>query len=276
MFCIPEIALSCSDLHNYIILINGNYTPFAMITVILLEPEKPGNIGAIARVMKNFGLSSLVLIKPKCDYLCDEAFCRAKHAKDILKKAVNANQTVLTTFDYLIGTTAIRGTSYNLSRHPVTPKQMAERVAKLAATQHIGILFGREGNGLTLSEIKACDFIVTIPTTKDYAALNLSHAAGILFYELYLQTSLCASISVHPLVSKKEKEVLLTYIDECLQQLRFETENKRISQRKVWKRLINKGLLTKREAFVLMGFFRKYRQQDIVNSKDNTRIPQEP
>ncbi|MBI2549463.1 RNA methyltransferase [Candidatus Woesearchaeota archaeon] len=233
-----------------------------MITVILLEPEEPGNIGAIARAMKNFNLSSLVLIEPKCDYLCDEAFCRAKHAKDLLKKATRTDKTVLKSFDYLVGTTAIRGTSYNLSRHPLTPQQMAERIAKLAATQNIGILFGREGNGLTLAEIRACDFMVTIPTTSDYAALNISHAAGILFYELFLHTSLHSSkASPHPFASKKEKEVLLNYIDECLHQLRFESEDKQASQQRVWKRLINKGLLTKREAFVLMGFFRKYRQQ---------------
>ena len=59
-----------------------------MISTILIEPETPGNIGAIARSMKNFDLKNLILINPKCGHLDKEALDRATHAKEILKNAI--------------------------------------------------------------------------------------------------------------------------------------------------------------------------------------------
>ena len=58
-----------------------------MISVILIEPQTEGNVGAIARVMKNFELKELILVNPQCNHLGLDAVSRAKHGKDILKKA---------------------------------------------------------------------------------------------------------------------------------------------------------------------------------------------
>ena len=59
-----------------------------MLAVVLVEPETPGNIGSVARVMKNFGVKRLLLVNPKCNHLDGEAYGRAMHARDILKAAV--------------------------------------------------------------------------------------------------------------------------------------------------------------------------------------------
>ena len=85
-----------------------------MISIILIEPEISENIGFVARVMKNFDFKDLILINPKCDL--DKANKTAKHAKDILKKAKIKKISFLKKFDFLIGTTAILGTDYNISR----------------------------------------------------------------------------------------------------------------------------------------------------------------
>ena len=70
-----------------------------MITIILMEPEKSGNVGAVARAMTNFGFEKLVIINPKCKPLDDEAMRRAKHAQQILKKAKIAKKDILKKFD---------------------------------------------------------------------------------------------------------------------------------------------------------------------------------
>lgn len=219
--------------------------------IAILEPQNPGNIGAIARAMKNFNFENLILINPKCEHLGKEAFDRASHAKDILEKAVIAKDlNYLKKFDYIIGTTAVIGTDYNIPRSPVKPEQ-------LKFIKNSVILFGRESSGLTNKEINFCDFIVTIPTSKKYPTMNIAQAATIIFYELFKKSETEKIDAEIKPITRKEKEHLLKLINEKLDKLRFSTKEKREVQKTIWKKLIGKGLLTKREAFALFGFFKK-------------------
>ena len=225
-----------------------------MIDLVLVGIQNPGNLGAIARVMKNFGLSDLFLIDPLCDPNSEEAIFRAKHAKSILKKARIVDLSNLQKYDYIIGTTSKIGSDYNIPRVPVTPEQFALTINKRAKT---ALLIGRESHGLTNKELELCDFIITIPTSKKYPAMNISHAVAIILYEIF-KTSKAKKLGdrVTPM-TKKEKEVILKKVDNILSRMYFSTEQKRDTQRKVWKRLITKAMLTKREAFALLGFLRK-------------------
>jgi TrmH family RNA methyltransferase len=225
-----------------------------MISIVLIEPEIPGNIGAIARSMKNFGLKELILVNPKCDHLDLEAIKRAKYAHDILKKSQIKKIYDLKKFHTLIATTSKLGTDYNLPRSPITPEQLASSIPK---GKKIAIVFGREGTGLTNKEIQMCDFIVTVPTSPKYAAMNLSHSAAIIFYELFKNSkSRKIGEQITP-ASKTDKEQILKMIDNVLDKLRFATKGKKETQKLVWRRIVNKAFLTKREAFAIMGFFRK-------------------
>ena len=226
-----------------------------MISIVLMEPKVSGNVGAIARVMKNFGFSNLVLVNPKCNHLSQEARNRAKHANDILEKAKVRKK--LGKFDYLIATTAILGTDYNIPRSPITPEQLSEKLSKVSERLNVGILIGREGPGLYNEEILKCDFIVTIPTSKNYPTLNISHAVGILLYELHKKLGK-KKVNDHIIfASEKEKEIILKKINNILNKLEFATKEKKETQRRIWKRIIGKSFLTKREAFALLGFLRK-------------------
>jgi len=229
-----------------------------MITIILIEPETPGNIGAIARSMKNFDFERLVLISPKCNHLSKEALDRATHAKEILKNALVKDFSYLKEFDYLIATTSQIGTDYNIPRSPITPEQLAEKLAKINLKNlNIGILIGREGIGLKNKEILMADFVVTIPSSKSYPTLNAAHAATVLLYEIFKKLGK-NKVSEHIIfATKTEKEIILKKIDNILNKLEFATKGKKETQIKIWKRLIGKSFLTKREAFALMGFLRK-------------------
>ncbi len=217
-----------------------------MINIILLRPENSGNIGAIARAMANFDLKNLILVNPKVNHLSQEARNRAKHAQDILKKAKVLKK--IPKMDLLVATTAITGTKYN-PRSPLTPSQLAEKIPK---NKNIGILFGPEGTGLRTEEVLACDFAVTIPASKKYPTLNLSQACVVLFYELFDKPK-----NINELASLKDKEIVLEYINKILSKMEFSTPEKKKTQNITWKRILNKSFLTKREAFALIGFFKK-------------------
>ncbi len=224
-----------------------------MIYIILLEPENPGNIGAVARVMRNFGFRNLVLIDPKTG-ITEETRCRAKHAQSVIDNARIEDISFLDTLDILVGTTAKAGTDYNIPRSPLSPNELAK---KLPGKGRIGLLFGREGIGLTNDELKRSDFTVIIPASARYATLNISHAVAIVLYELFQKNAEKSSTSQITPISRKDKEILLDYIDESLDSMIFSTPDKKQTQKTVWKRVVGKAMLTKREAFALIGYFKK-------------------
>ena len=228
--------------------------------IILVEPENPGNIGAIARSMKNFGFERLVLINP-C-YVGVEARKRAKHALDILQSAEIFKSLDELEYDVLIGTTAKTGRDYNIPRSPIMPHELEEVKGK------VGLVFGRESSGLTTEELKRIEFVVKIPVSPKYPTMNLSHAATILMYE-FSKNKLASKLrDQHKFAGKKEKEVFRSELEELLAETSFRAEHERDTQRKVWKKLIGKSMLTQRELFALIGFIKKLQPK---NSEKNSK-----
>ncbi len=228
-----------------------------MIYLILLEPVTAGNVGAVARVMKNFSFDKLVLINPHCDHLCDESRNRAKHAQEVLDNAEVCEFFIVDDYDYLVATTAKVGTDYNISRSPMLPAELARKLQAIDPEKKIGIVIGREGPGMFNEEIDKCDFVVTIPSTPGYSTLNISHAVAVLLYELYQKISSEHVASHITPIGKSEKDQVLLMFDDVFDGWPWETVEKRETQDKMWKKIIGKSMLTKREAFVVMGFLRK-------------------
>ena len=106
-------------------------------------------------------------------------------------------------------------------------------------------------------EINLCDILVTIPASKNYPTFNVSHALTIILYEIFKKSSVDKSNSHINFATKKEKEIILKYINQTLNRMEFATKEKKENQKRVWKRIIGKAMPTKREAFVVMGFLRK-------------------
>lgn len=227
-----------------------------MISVVLIEAENSGNIGAIARVMANFDFKELILINPKCKVICEESICRAKHAQEILNTAKIVDKAHLKNFDYLIATTSKIGTDFNIPRVPISPEQLVQSL-KNKTNARIAILFGREGKGLINEEIEAADFTIAIPTSRKYPAMNVSHSVAIILYELS-KIAQKGNIADHinP-ISSAEKKQISKMLDSILKKMKFSTKEKKETQQKVWKRIIGRAFLSKREAYAVMGFLRK-------------------
>ena len=220
-----------------------------MYTVVFVEPESSGNIGALARVMKNFGLRELILVNPKCE-IDREARARAKHAFDIIEKArIVKSFGKIGNFDFVIGTTGKITPDYNEVRCSITPRELAKR-----AKGKIAIVLGREGIGLTNDELALCDIVVHIPTDSRYPVMNITYAAAIIFYELF-----SAGKEVGEKASKREKEVLLDYFDRILNDLPAIRDKKKVG--KIFRNVINRSMIAGKEAHTLAGVLNEIKKK---------------
>lgn len=218
--------------------------------ILLVRPQVSANIGASARVMKNFGFRELVLVDAQCEVDID-ARRLAKNAQDVLEGAKMVKS--IPDYDLRIATTAQLGSEYNLRRTPLAPRELAVLIAARKGTS--ALLFGPEDAGLSNEEIAACDLLVTIPASTDYPTLNLSHSIAILLYELSL--ALHEHTERFPLASREQRSKVDELIDEFLARTEWGTDERRETQRRLWHNLLGRSMLTGREAQVLLGFLKK-------------------
>lgn len=222
--------------------------------IIIVEPKYEGNIGGIARVMKNFGFSRLVLVNPP--KLGQEAKAMAMHGYDILQNAAiyDSFQKAVDEFDYLAATTSVIATDSNSRRNPVFPEDLAKG---LDMDGKVGIVFGREDHGLSNEEIAACDFIVTIPANPDYPTLNLSQAVTVILYELSRQMMRkdTGRLRKFQALSKVEKDNLLEKFDALVETV-YENEFEVRIAKKTFRQVVGRAFVSGKEACTLMGVFR--------------------
>ncbi len=256
-----------------------------MFSIILIQPEHASNVGAVARAMANFGVNKLFVVQPICDVRGNDAIQYAKHAREILKKAVVVHSLADVKAHTLVATTSQVGTDYHVARNPISPRQLASILlaTNLSGNKHVGIVFGREGEGLHNDEIAQCDLVVTIPSSKEYGTLNLSHAVAVVLYELFQARVGQESERSHNksvkdkefqktttshivYAAKSERDRILFMLDDALDNMGFANELKKNTQRIIWKHLLAKACLTKREAQGLMGFLRKLQNRENCKS----------
>src|SRR6266540_717150 len=222
------------------------------IRIVLVEPKNEGNVGAIARVMKNFGVEDLVLVRP-CP-LGAEARQRAMHGLDVLGSArtVPDIDDATADVDLLVATSGVEtGNEKRFARISIPPRDLAARISAMKG--RVGILFGREDFGLRDEEIRACDLLVTIPASKSYPILNVSHAAAILLYELHAGRG--SRTTTRP-ASGLEKERLHEAFGALMASTDY-PEHKRARTKVMFRRLLGRAVPTKWEFHALMGVFQR-------------------
>jgi tRNA/rRNA methyltransferase len=220
------------------------------IDIVLVAPIYEGNVGFCARVMKNFGFSRLVLVDP-CP-LGDEAKARASHAQDVLAAAeICTIDEVFSRSNIVVATTGTvsKSVCHSMRMPFYSPREIRERIKD--AGGRISILFGRENWGLNNEEVRRSDMICTIPASEEYPILNLSHAVGIICYELS-----DLPLPAYRLASQTDLRYLYEHIDRYLDTVhhpRFKRENTMVLIR----RILGRANLTSREASTLHGLLRR-------------------
>ncbi|MFB6265899.1 MAG: RNA methyltransferase [Candidatus Nanohaloarchaea archaeon] len=220
-----------------------------MYRAILLEPEQEGNVGSVARLVENFSIDEFMLVNPECS-IGEEAEKYASHAVDRLRSArtVRELDRAVEDLDYLIGTTGIRPSDNNVLRRGVRPEEMVENLPRDA---DLGVMFGREGKGLSNEELDRCDFVVSIPTSDEYPVMNLSQAAAVIFYEIYTSNESGRDPS-----ARKRREVLENLFKDVTGRLDWNVSRKEKTVR-AFRNVLGRAYTSERELQLLLGAFRE-------------------
>ena len=226
------------------------------LRVVLVEPEYQQNVGYCARTMTNFGCGDLRIVKGT--ELGMEAVKYSKHGVSLLKKAkkVETLKSATSGCSVIIGTTALHGEGRDVLRNAITPREAAGKLVGTSA--QVALLIGREGTGLTKQEIEMCDFVVRIPTSKEYGTLNISHALAIILYE-FRATSM----------AKDERMKEVEYISPMESKIIDQTAKRLVDNMKgirgydttilSLKRIFRRGIHSQVEGRALINFLKKMR-----------------
>lgn len=227
--------------------------------IAVVDPQTPGNIGTIARAMKNFGFKELILIDAPDLDPDGEAYGFAGQAReDILPNHCRMALTDLQDHYYTIGFTASVSEDDNHPvRHPaITPTQLKEELTSVTATT--ALVFGREDSGLTNDELSTLDRICTIPASQSYPSLNLGQAVTVTLYELRQLTMADSQVSDGSRHRATEPEIEQCYqlVAEYLDAINY-PEEKREKAMLLVRRLLSRSHPTEREIITLLGLIRR-------------------
>ncbi|MFH1306290.1 MAG: RNA methyltransferase [Candidatus Micrarchaeota archaeon] len=212
----------------------------AKFRFVLVEPEYEANLGAAARLMKNFGQKQMYLVNPDC-YIGFTAKMHAKHALNILKKAkiCKSVKEAVKGCSMVVGTTGIMRRHKNVLRHPLTSEQFRKKIEGKEIKGEIAVLFGREGIGLNEKEIESCDLLITIPTSAKYTVMNITHAMAIVLYVLCAQEKRVRKVSKRS--DAGERKQLIKTIEELVG--RYEGKLRNVRKAKIaFKRVIGRAV----------------------------------
>ncbi len=220
--------------------------------VLFVEPQFTGNIGFMARTMANFGVKKLILVNPP--EFDDDVFRFSKHARYIVENAkiLKSFDEAREFLDYMVATSGVSTKSpKKFKRIAMTPRELSERIWNLSG--RIGIAFGRENYGLYNEEIEQCDALVTIPTSENYPIMNVTHAAAIILYEVFMAKK---EEEEMPLAENFEINLLNKRFSEILDAINF-PEHKRKNTEVMFRRIIGRAMLTKWEYHSMMGVLKR-------------------
>ncbi len=229
----------------------------ARLRIVLVEPAGPINVGAIARVMKNFGLDNLVLVNPQCDPLSAEALMMAVHAKEILESAV----VVATLPEALHGcvraiatTGRVRSWEIPLENPRTALPWLLEEPEKPAA-----LIFGREDRGLSNEELNYAQRFIFIPTNENYLSLNLATAVAICCYELSQSTEQreTQTLPQSELASLDVVETYYQQLESLLLKIGYLYPHTAASRMEKFRQLYNRAGLQSSEVAMLRGILRQ-------------------
>lgn len=226
------------------------------ISIVLYKPKYAGNVGSIARVAKNMGISNIIVVgaadldkeemQKRSTHLAADMVSRIKYFTDI--------GAALADFQYIVGTTARLGKA----RGPFnTPRKIAATIASQSQKNKVALLFGPEDTGLANDELRYCQAVVTIPASRDFTSLNLSHAVMILCYEIFLANLPPAEEAPPKWARSEELEGMYGQIKILLAEIGFLNPENPDYWMMHWRRFFARSGLLSREVKIIRGICRQ-------------------
>jgi len=233
----------------------------ARIDLVLVRPKEDGNVGAVARLARNFGASRLVLVAPRARVgsvarrraMGGLALLAASGRAGSLDEAVSDAGLVVGTTDLSLG----RSSSY--LRRSVSPERLGEIVRASVGT--VAVVLGPEDNGLSRTELARCDLLVHIPARREFPTLNLSHAAAIVLYAIHRARG-PADPETTPApeeieLNAREKELFLQRLGELAVRSAYPAHKRRglVLQ---FRRLLGRAVPTEAEYRMMLGLLTSF------------------
>jgi len=232
----------------------------ANFKIILVETSHPGNIGGVARAMKNMGMDQLCLVNPKI-FPSADATSRASGASDLL----NTVEICHSLHDALADCQVVFGASARdrtISWPELTARECAERfVSSEPSDTKIALVFGRENSGLKNHELDLCHYLLRIPCNPAFSSLNLATAVQVVCYELFVASGQKSESSIGdknetPLASTQQMELFYEHMQQTLLDIGFLHPEKSISIMRRLRRIYNRISLDTKELDILRGILR--------------------
>jgi TrmH family RNA methyltransferase len=198
------------------------------IRIVLVAPSHPGNIGAVARAMKNMGLSELLLVRPK-EFPHPDATARASGAHDVLAGAriVASLSEALDGCGFVAATTSRDRDQYF---RVIDVRDAAVRIVAESRRAPAAVVFGSERTGLTNEELETAHALIRIPANAAYLSLNLAMAVQLVAYELFRACHGDAGAHAPagpPLASEQEMARLYAHFAQVLEEIEFRDRTQR-------------------------------------------------
>jgi TrmH family RNA methyltransferase len=194
------------------------------LRICLVRPRHPGNVGSVARAMKNFGFQRLDLVSDRDPRLSREASWLAHGAEDVLDQAhLHASlEAALDSVDLVIGTTSRWGHRW---RESLEPEEMADLLAAGWDGRPVSVLFGPEDRGLSVENFSRCQWVVRLPTRPECPSMNLSHAVAVFCYALGRRMARDPSGARRPACSPEEIRAFLLESERFLEKIGFSPDD---------------------------------------------------
>lgn len=224
----------------------------ARLRIVLVEPREAGNVGAVARAMKNFGFDELWIVGEHPELLpvagwwasgADDLLAAAHFAPTLGEAIADAHVTV--------ATTSMRGRTT-----PVTfsPRSLAGKFASLANEHIMALVFGREDSGLTREELVLCQHTAAIPANERFPTMNLAQSACVFCYEL---SSIAPRSESRELPDAATIERIHQRARELLLEVGFLHENNPDRIYDDLRAIVARAELDAREATIVLGLIRQ-------------------
>jgi TrmH family RNA methyltransferase len=226
------------------------------IDVVLCRSRYGGNIGSVARAIKNMGLGRLVLVRPE-DYMESEARMMAASAGDVLAAASRMDSLEEALSGYDLTLAASRRLKSSRQRI-MSPREASGAVIHAARGSGAALVFGTEDSGLNAEEVAACNGVVSIPSDENYPSLNLSQAVMVVAYELRM-TLEDSDLAVRSFggPSRRERSEMLDQVGSVLERSGFFIRNPRERVMLHIAEILENGIRTSQDARIIRGAFRR-------------------
>ncbi len=227
----------------------------ANIRIVLVRPRGSGNIGSIARAMKNMGARELAIVgRARTGSFWARAM--ATHGRDILKDArvYETIRDAIADCALVVGTTCRSGL---YRQHRQTLREVAPQLASAARTGKVALIFGPEDHGLSNKDIEHCQLLITIPTHPEYQSLNVAQAAVICLYEIYLAFLAPAEDSPIERARADQIERLFDRMRSSLLRIGFLDSENPEHMLLAFRRILGRAALEEKDVRILTGLFRQ-------------------